>query len=80
MCPAAAYALLPAGHTGPALQDGVLNRAKRDVVDAVPYTFNPSGHKSLPKSQQLPAKFCAPIQNVKIPPETVADGLRRCYI
>ena len=42
---------------------------------------NPSPfHKSPPKSQQLPAKFCAPIQNVKILPETVADGLRRCYI
>ena len=26
-----------AGHTGPALQDGMLNRTKRDVEDAVPY-------------------------------------------
>ena len=32
------------------------------------------------KSQQFPTKFCAPIQNVKIWPETVADVLRRCYI
>ena len=69
-----------AGHTGHALRDGMLNRAKRDVEDAVPYTFNPSGHKSPSKSQQFHAKFCAPIQNVKIPPETVADGLQRCYI
>ena len=69
-----------AGHTGPALQDGMLNHAKRDVEDAVPYTFNPSGHKSPSKSQQFPAEFCAPIQNVKILPETVADGIRRCYI
>ena len=26
-----------AGHAGPALQDGMLNRAKRDVEDADPY-------------------------------------------
>ena len=32
------------------------------------------------KSQQFHTKFCAPIQNVKISPETVADGIRRCYI
>ena len=31
------------------------------------------------KSQQFPAKFCAPLQNAKILPETVADGLRKCY-
>ena len=52
----------------------------RDVEDAVPYTFNSSGHKSPSKSQQFPAKFCAPIQNMKILPETVANVLRRCYI
>ena len=32
------------------------------------------------KSQQFPAKFCAPIQNVKISPETVAQGAEECYI
>ena len=32
------------------------------------------------KSQQFPTKFCTPIQNVKISPETVADCIRRCYI
>ncbi len=48
---------------GPALQGR--------CVDAVPYTFNSSGHKSPSKSQQFPTKFCAPIQNVKISPEVV---------
>ena len=48
---------------GPALQGR--------CVGAVPYTFNPSGHKSPSKSQQFPAKFCVPIQNVKISPEVV---------
>ena len=32
------------------------------------------------KSQQFPAKFCAPIQNVEISPETVAQGAEECYI
>ena len=32
------------------------------------------------KSQQFAAKFCAPIQNVKISPETVAQGAEECYI
>ena len=36
---------------------------------------NPSPfHKSPPKSQQFPAEFCAPIQNMEILPETVAPG------
>ncbi len=37
MCPAGGNAYFAAGHAGPALQDGMLNRAKRDVEDAVPY-------------------------------------------
>ena len=37
---------------------------------------NPSPfHKFPSESQQFPAEFCAPIQNVRISPETVADGL-----
>ena len=72
VCPAGSNAHAAAGHMGPALQGR--------CADAVPYTFNSSGHKSPSKSQQFPAEFCAPIQNVKISPETVADGLRRCYI
>ena len=71
VCPAGSNAYAAAGHMGPALQGR--------CVDAVPYTFNPSPHPPS-KSQQFTAKFCAPIQNMKILPETVADGLRRCYI
>ncbi len=42
---------------------------------------NPSPfHKSPPKSQQFPTKFCAPIQNMEISPETVAQGAEECYI
>ncbi len=42
---------------------------------------NPSpSHKSPPKSQQFPTKFCAPIQNMEISPETVAQGAEECYI
>ena len=42
---------------------------------------NPSPfHKSLSKSQQFPTEFCAPIQNVIISPETVAQGAEECYI
>ena len=37
-------------------------------------------HKSPPKSQQFPTKFCAPIQNMEISPETVAQGTEECYI
>ena len=37
-------------------------------------------HKSPPKSQQFPTKFCAPIQNMEISPETVAQGAEECYI
>ena len=36
--------------------------------------------KSPPKSQQFPTKFCAPIQNMEISPETVAQGAEECYI
>ena len=71
VCPAGSNAYAAAGHTGPALQGR--------CVDAVPYTFNPFPHPPS-KSQQFPAEFCAPIQNVKISPETVANVLRRCYI
>ena len=59
-----------AGHTGPALQDGMLNRAKRDVVpqghlfrcaplqDAVPYTrFNIPSRRVGPA---CPAEKCVP--------------------
>ena len=42
---------------------------------------NPSPfHKSPPKSQQFPAEFCAPIQNMEISPETVAQRAEECYI
>ena len=42
---------------------------------------NPSPfHKSPPKSQQFPTKFCAPIQNMEISLETVAQGAEECYI
>ena len=37
-------------------------------------------HKSPPKSQQFPAEFCAPIQNMEISLETVAQGAEECYI
>ena len=32
-----------AGHAGPALRDGMLNRVKRDVEDAVPYGVHGRG-------------------------------------
>ena len=59
------------------------NSAKR--CHSEPVTVSLAWESALPqippsKSQQFPAKFCAPIQNVKISPETVADGLRGCYI
>ena len=48
---------------------------QRGAVAIRPPPANPPS-----KSQQFPTKFCAPLQNMKISPETVADGLRRCYI
>ena len=42
MCPAAGYAFF-GGARGPALQDGMLNRAKRDGEDAAPYGMTGTG-------------------------------------
>ena len=41
-----------AGHAGPALRDGMLNRAKRDVEDAVPYgmTGNETAGRRTPRA------------------------------
>ena len=46
VCPAGSNAYAAAGHMGPALQGR--------CVDAVPYTFNPSGHKSPVKITTIP--------------------------
>ena len=93
MCPAAGYAFFggargprPTGQVRyPPVGDGVSTSRQRGSaalsLRGAQRRGNPSPfHKSPPKSQQFPTKFCAPIQNMKISPETVADGLRRCYI
>ena len=46
-----------AGHTGPALQDGMLNRAKRDVVDAVPYRAGRRGRRPLQNNTKTGTAF-----------------------
>ena len=49
VCPAGSNAYAAAGHMGPALQGR--------CVDAVPYTFNSSGHKSPVKITTIPHRI-----------------------
>ena len=61
----------------PPPRGGLTTRQRRAVIArrAAPWQSVPPPTNHSSKSQQLPAKFCAPIQNVKISPETVADSL-----
>ena len=66
----------------PPPRGGLTARQRRAVIARSVATRQSVPLPQIPpsKSQKFPTKFCAPIQNVKISPETVADGLRRCYI
>ena len=71
MCPTAKYALLPAGHAGPALQCGghtgrtessAPTRFARDVGDAVPYA--PCHCKPVRAAKQVPLGYRLARQSV----------------